>query len=331
MNFQSLPLPPPRFQEPQDALRPVRQCGCNCIAVCRCACSCTDHCICRGDCNGDCAARVSRNLVVSLDEVPNKLGSQNTNVAELHSRILVDPGHEQLTYYDCAIGKHTSSHAGRINDLFSRIENTIDRAIGWTFRRNVLKAYRWLCEHYKPGDKLFLFGFSRGAYQVRTLAAMIDKVGLVNAANLGLLPSAYDVFLATQGGQDAAGEAEKFKTTFARSIKIHFVGVWDTVSSAGVGCSDPSSAERACIFRHALALDECRAKLLSAYTPLPLKLDQIPKQIPETKTNIKNIKEVWFAGKHLSSIPLLWMENEAASAGLSLRSRTSASKWKWEE
>ncbi|KAJ7918470.1 hypothetical protein B0H13DRAFT_1607450 [Mycena leptocephala] len=293
MNFQSLPFPLSRFQGSGDPLRPVRRCGCNCIAACRCACSCGDHCTCKVACEGDCAANVSRNLVVSLDGVFNKFGSQGTNVVELHSLISIDPSQKQLTYYDCATGAYNSS-----KHWLRRVENTLDRAMGWNFKKTILNAYLWLCEHYKPGDKIFLFGFSRGAHQVRTLAAMIDKVGLANAGNPGLITLAYDVFFEALGGQtDAIREAERFKITFARNTKIHFVGAWDTVASAGIGrkvFSLHSSAEHVCIFRHALALDECRVKFLPAYTSRP-PLAQI---IPEGKTSIPNIKEVWFVAKH---------------------------------
>ncbi|KAJ7359604.1 hypothetical protein DFH08DRAFT_686024 [Mycena albidolilacea] len=344
MNFQSLPLPPSKFPESRDLLRPVHLCGCNCIDACKCACSCRDHCACEARCNGTCTAHLTRNLVVCLDDVVTELGEQNTNVLELYSRVLVDPGRNQLTYYGCSSGVYTSSHEGRIKHWFRHVENAVERAIGWNSKKALLKAYLWICEHYKPGDKIFLFGFSRGAYEVQTLAAMIDKVGLVNAGNEELVPlsvfsldhslllmpifRAYDVFL----------EAEIFKTTFARNIRIHFVGAWDTVSCSKIlGKSHllPTSAEHACIFRHALALDEYRVKMITAiaHPPPPQIHDKEKDDASSTETKISSgitigkrtqiFQETGMESDAvLSSVPLLWMENEATSAGLRLQSRT---------
>ncbi|KAJ7108678.1 hypothetical protein C8R44DRAFT_680055, partial [Mycena epipterygia] len=226
MNFQSLPIPPPRLQESPDPLRPVRTCGCSCIAACRCTCSCRDHCTCKARCAGDCTAHVARNLVVSFDRGFNKLGAQNTNVIELHSRVLDDPAQKQLTYYTCGIGTYVSSQTGTFKHWLRRL----DDAIGWNSDKVLLKAYRWLCEQYQPGDRIFLFGFSRGAYQVRTLTAMIEKIGLVKAGSQDLIPLAYELFLEKQRNKPDA--IRNFKTTFSRSIKIHFVGAWETVSPA---------------------------------------------------------------------------------------------------
>ncbi|KAJ7247912.1 hypothetical protein B0H12DRAFT_986340, partial [Mycena haematopus] len=212
-----------------------------------------------------------RNVVVCLDSAVAKLGSQNTNVLELHRRILVDPDQVQLTYYDCASGAYTSSHERKIKQWIRRVENTVDQVIGWNFKKAVLKAYLWICEQSKPGDKIFLFGFSQGAYEVRILADMIDKVGLVNTGNEGLIPLSVREFtrsvleVSPFSPASAIREAGIFKTTFARSIKIHFVGVWDTVSPPGIlgkRCLIPSSSSDVCIFRHALALDECGLNFL---------------------------------------------------------------------
>ncbi|KAJ6470577.1 hypothetical protein C8R47DRAFT_1148529 [Mycena vitilis] len=366
MDFQNIPLPPTSFQEATEPLRPLRLCSCNCTSACKCACSCRDHCVCQvTQCEGDCAEHVSRNLVVFLDELSKDFGWQNATVVKLHSRILTDPDHRQLTYYDCAIDTHTSRPTGSIRYLLRCVGNAVGQVAGWNLKKAILKAYLWLCEHYEPGDKIFLFGFSRGAYQAQILAAMVETVGLVHAGNFRLVPSIYDVFLDTRNGQaDAIQEAQRFKKTFARNIKVHFVGAWDTVSYPGIGRKSgpilPSSEEHVCLFRHALALDECRVKLLPVYTfpsqsvrtmeKVPVDADKSRDRVPhrtypglfrtveeeqlsKVETDIKNLKEVWFAGNHADmgggsnsdtepcSISLLWMENEATSAGLRLRSR----------
>ncbi|KAJ7468051.1 hypothetical protein FB451DRAFT_1039901, partial [Mycena latifolia] len=320
MNFQSLSIPPPRLREPRDPLRPVQKCGCNCIVACRCTCSCRDHCTCKAVCEGDCTAHASRNLVVSLDGAFNQFGAQNTNVAELHSRVLVESTHRQLTYYNCGMGTYASSDPGTFKDWFRRFHNAVDLAIGWNFKTVIVNAYRWLCDQYQPGDRIFLFGFSRGAYQVRILTAMIDNVGLVNAGNLELI-SSFVLY-----PWNYLQVVENFKSTFSRGVKVHFVGAWDTTPSAGLLGPKPhpfpSCAEHVCICRHALALDERRVKILSENIGGG---SQAPFNLAKAKTNVRNVKEVWFAGRHahfigldLPSASLSWMEKEATSAGLRL-------------
>ncbi|KAJ6596221.1 hypothetical protein DFH09DRAFT_1024082, partial [Mycena vulgaris] len=384
--------------------RPVRRCRCNCDpwCNCRCTCACPEHCVCVDPCEGACGTRTSRNLIVSIDGTSNQFGDHNTNVVELHSRIL-DPSAEQLTYYSCGIGTYVPRRAKTFKYWRQRFDNAVDLAIAWNFETIVIKAYRWLCDQYRPGDKIFLFGFSRGAYQVRTLAGMIEKVGLVNTGNQELIPFAFEIYTERLKGKETDEGpiiAPRFKETFARTVKVHFVGAWDTVSSVGLvhqkSLPLTSSAEHICIFRHALALDERRVKFLPEYldggnshsssanglarkASMMVGAEMSPKQMSargteqswvshESKTEPKsrratdvqfssappaaptsrkvtNTKEVWFAGTHsdiggglksnldlnLSSVPLLWMENEAASAGLRLRPRKTGGGWNWND
>ncbi|KAJ7135227.1 hypothetical protein C8R43DRAFT_1089511 [Mycena crocata] len=316
----------------------------------------------------DAPYETSRNLVVSLDGTSNQFGDHNTNVVELHGRILVDPSAEQLTYYNCGIGTYVPNREKTVKYVRQRFDNIVDLAIAWNFRMIVCKAYRWLCNEYRPGDKIFLFGFSRGAYQVRTLAGMIEKVGLLHGGNQELIPFAYEIYCDRLKGEEAEETpimAPRFKETFARSVKIHFVGVWDTVSSVGFVRQKPlpltSSAEHICIFRHALALDERRVKFLPEFVDggnsnkKASMMVGAERKVDTTDTNeswfsqgskkVTNTKEVWFAGSHsdiggglknnldlnLSSVPLLWMENEAMSAGLRLRPRKTGGAWNWND
>ncbi|KAF8160440.1 hypothetical protein K438DRAFT_1859750, partial [Mycena galopus ATCC 62051] len=363
--------------------RPIRKCRCACKPNCNCRCTCAhpDHCVCLDPCEGVCGVRSSRNLVVSIDGTSNQFGDQNTNVVELHSRILDDPSAEQLTYYNCGIGTYVPRRAKTFKYWRQRFDNIVDLAIAWNFEKIIIKAYRWLCNEYRPGDKIFLFG-------------------LVNAGNQELIPFAYEIYsqrLKGKANEEASIMAPRFKETFSRTVKIHFVGAWDTVSSVGLVRQKPlpltSSAEHICIFRHALALDERRVKFLPEYvdggnsnwtsvnglarrasiliasdTRNPTENSgfsevskeskternakrnkdvKISQAIPaaQTRKNAKNTKEVWFAGTHsdiggglknnldlnLSSVPLLWMENEATSAGLRLRPRKTGGAWNWSD
>ncbi|KAF9065695.1 hypothetical protein BDP27DRAFT_1079351 [Rhodocollybia butyracea] len=77
------------------------------------------------------------------------------------------------------------------------VYHLVDMAIAWNFERIVLSAYQWLSENYEDGDQIFLFGFLRGAYQVRVIAGMIEKVGLLHKGNNDQIPFAYELYSAT--------------------------------------------------------------------------------------------------------------------------------------
>ncbi|KAJ7626554.1 hypothetical protein DFH06DRAFT_1007420, partial [Mycena polygramma] len=322
---------------------------------CRCTCSCRDHCVCQIPCEGQCGTRFSRNLVVSIDGTSNQFGAYNTNVVELHSRVLAsDSLGTQCKYYNCGIGTYVPARTTFSWKFWrQRIGNMLDLAFAWNFKTIILDAYRWLSQTYAPGDKIFLFGFSRGAYQVRTLVAMIQRVGLVNSGNEQMIPLwvAFRGLLYLSLTREAQEMAKNFKMAFSRDVRIHFAGLWDTVSSIGIVRGKPLpltwTAEHICIFRHALALDERRVKFLPEYVgggafapaSTALKSDSTSASIGP------DIKEVWFAGTHsdigggikknltldLSSVPLLWMENEATSAGLRLKPQTDGGAWKMSE
>ncbi|KAJ7450782.1 hypothetical protein FB451DRAFT_1146090, partial [Mycena latifolia] len=323
--------------------RPARKCGCACqiSCNCKCTCACRDHCACKSPCDGQCGSRASRNLVISIDGTSNQFGMHNTNVVELHSRVLTGESANQNTYYNCGIGTYVPyENTASWKYWQQKLDNGLDLAFALNFKDIIVKAYRWLSQTYQPGDKIFFFGFSRGAYQIRTLAGMIQTVGLIEPGNEELIP--LFVFHITKVTDEAQEIAQNFKKTFSRDVRIHFLGAWDTVSSVGVFRGKPlpltSSARHICTFRHALALDECRVKFLPEY------VDGGSSTVSSNSTDVGSqvdVKEVWFAGTHsdigggikknlnlnLSSVPLLWMENEATSAGLRLRARPAGGAW----
>ncbi|KAL0960441.1 hypothetical protein HGRIS_005484 [Hohenbuehelia grisea] len=122
-----------------------------------------------------------RNLVVCIDGTANQFSVKNTNIVELYSNLVKDG--EQLTYYNSGIGTYAKPAYMSLSYIIQRIDHTIDMMIAWNFKRIVLSAYQWLSENYRDGDRIFLFGFSRGAYQVRVIAGMIQLVGLLHKGN----------------------------------------------------------------------------------------------------------------------------------------------------
>ncbi|KZP19873.1 hypothetical protein FIBSPDRAFT_555977 [Athelia psychrophila] len=122
------------------------------------------------------AIRKGRNLVICIDGTSNKCGIQNTNVAELYSQILQEESGEQLTYYDSGIGTSATPSWKSWSYLKQVVDKKIDLLIAWNLKKVIIRAYMWLAYQYREGDEIFLFGFSRGAFQVRALAGMIETV-----------------------------------------------------------------------------------------------------------------------------------------------------------
>jgi uncharacterized protein (DUF2235 family) len=262
-----------------------------------------------------------KNIVICCDGTGNEFGDHNSNVVKLYSTLLMD-GHNQIGYYHPGVGTMGAPTAH--NKLSAAWSVVMGLAFGVGLLANVGDAYRYLMDTYEDGDQIFLFGFSRGAYTVRALAGVLHMFGLLCPGNNGLIP--YIIRLYAKRTRDAAGMkntfqvAEGFKATFCRHCPLHFVGVWDTVSSVGwvwdplklpYTAQNPDMANG----RHAVSIDERRCYFRNNLWGAPL-----PKQ---------NIKQVWFAGVHsdvggsysyaesgLSQIALEWMLCEALQFGL---------------
>jgi uncharacterized protein (DUF2235 family) len=252
-----------------------------------------------------------RNLVPCLDGTSNQYAADNTNVVKLYAMLDRAPT-LQLSYYQPGIG--TMTPAGIWGRVKRWVVKQLDLAMALFLSTHVTDAYRFLMRYYQPGDRIFIFGFSRGAYTARALAAMVHKVGLLTQGNDELIPFAWDMFAKQTDKQIYEG----FKTTFSREVPIHFLGLWDTVSSVGWiwdQKSLPYTQNNPSVqtVRHAIALDERRAYFVqNLWGKEPADVEQL-----------------WFPGVHcdvgggypedksgLSAIALKWMVENAETAGL---------------
>jgi len=226
---------------------------------------------------------------------------------------------QQVSWYGKGVGNGT--FADRI----------LGGAFGGGLGRNVRDAYRFLVQNYVPGDEIFLFGFSRGAYTARSLGGMIRCSGLVQKKHANRITEAYEIYRKRDPKGADKDEAVAFREQYSHpSVTIKFVGVWDTVGALGVpvgrilrmlsrrkhGFHDTRLSgiiENAC---HALAIDEGR------YTFEPAPFDGDPK-------DQQRVEQLWFAGAHsdvgggnpsagLSDIAFQWMAEKAAGCGLVL-------------
>ncbi|KAJ3555863.1 hypothetical protein NM688_g2346 [Phlebia brevispora] len=150
----------------------------------------TTGCRCQRPLNG----RKGRNLVVCIDGTSNRFNEDMkvTNVIKLYN--LTEKNEQQLTFYNSGIGTYARPSTFSPKHFLKVCSHIFDQAIARRFEPIVLDAYRWLSDHYEVGDRIYLFGFSRGAYQVRVLSAMIDRVGLIHKGNTKQIPFAYELY-----------------------------------------------------------------------------------------------------------------------------------------
>lgn len=264
---------------------------------------------------------MAKNIVICCDGTGNEFGDHNSNVVKLYGTLIVD-GRQQVAYYHPGVG--TMGAPTATNRLSKAWSIVMGLAFGAGLLANVGDAYRYLMDVFEEGDRVFLFGFSRGAYTVRALAGVLHMFGLLYPGNDGLIPYITQMY-AKRTRQEAGMKqtfevANEFKATFGRHCPLHFVGVWDTVSSVGWVWDPlklPYTAQNPdmLVGRHAVSIDERRC-----YFRNNLWGSALPNQ---------DIKQVWFAGVHsdvggsyaypesgLSQITLEWMLCEARSFGL---------------
>ncbi|KAJ7701379.1 hypothetical protein B0H17DRAFT_185765 [Mycena rosella] len=266
-----------------------------------------------------------RTLVLCFDGTAEQYNGFNTNVVELFGLLKKDDFREQICYYQSGVG--TYFNPGMVAPIFQWGAKVLDEAFAIYLNDHVMDGYRFLMENFHRGDKICIFGFSRGSYTARALAGMLHKVGLLPRDNQEQIPFAFKLYKDTSaaGIQLAAG----YKQTFCQAVKVEFLGVWDTVSSVGVimGRSLPfTSNDNTSIktFRHAVSLDEHRLR----YQPYLCEPKQTGDSVSQT-----DVLEVWFVGCHtdvgggevangvpgsLSQITLRWMVNQvlASSCGI---------------
>lgn len=266
---------------------------------------------------------MAKNIVICCDGTGNGFDQPETdsNVVKLYNTLHIDP--TQIAYYHPGVGTLGSPNAdGRLAKLWSQAKGL---AFGAGLLDNVGDAYRYLMNTYQKGDRIFLFGFSRGAYTARAVGGLLHVFGLLEPGNEQLIPYILRLYSArtrdAAAAQDTTTPAEDaFAYAFSRDVMVHFCGVWDTVSSYGWIYSPIElrfAAQNPIIQtgRHAIAIHERRCCYQSQPWGAPL-----PNQ---------DLRQVWFCGVHsdvggsyletegqLSKITFEWMLLEAIKAGL---------------
>ncbi|KAK5059707.1 hypothetical protein LTR84_009590 [Exophiala bonariae] len=196
-----------------------------------------------------------KTIVVCLDGTGDKFDGDNSNIVYLVSCLKKDDKF-QNTYYQAGIGTYSN------NGVSSGISASLDMAVGSLLGLHVRDAYHFLMQTYKEGDKICIFGFSRGAYTARCLAGMIHKIGLLAPHNVAQIPFAYDIY--KDDSNQGREQSIQFKRTFCTNVSVYLLGLFDSVASVGIIPRDlpfsTTSTARCNYIRHAVALDERRAK-----------------------------------------------------------------------
>ncbi|KAJ5982136.1 hypothetical protein N7451_012236 [Penicillium sp. IBT 35674x] len=196
-------------------------------------------------------------------------------------RMLDDDAIFQHSYYQPGFGTYESStwlsqNPGKLKSRYLRVK---DAVTGAAYPQHVMAAYRWLMRHYSPGDSIYMFGCSRGAFVARILAEMLDHVGLLRSGNDDLVRFAWKTFAywkksCTQWHSRPGKRNEQFnhmksfRETFCRPVpQIRFLGLFDLVNSVPrveirrVKLQYPFMRRTSAkVIRHALSIDERRSR-----------------------------------------------------------------------
>ncbi|EUC61649.1 DUF2235 domain protein [Rhizoctonia solani AG-3 Rhs1AP] len=199
-----------------------------------------------------------RTLVLCFDGTGDQYDQDNSNIVQFIHLLNKDNPDNQMVYYQAGIG---TTCKGFITPIGVAISKAVDMALAHGLQNHVTDGYEFLMQNYRDGDKICLFGFSRGAYTARALAGMLHKVGLLPRANYQQVPFAYHMY--QRDDEEGWEMSNGFKQAFSIDVEIDFMGLFDTVNSVGLIPHELPFAKSNYVvryFRHAVALDERRSK-----------------------------------------------------------------------
>ena len=260
---------------------------------------------------------------------PNELVNRvitPTNVWKLYELLATTDksGAAQVSFYDEGVG----------TNWYDALPGGI---LGMGINLNIIQAYQFIAENYEPGDEIYLFGFSRGAYTARSVAGFIRNSGLLRKEYSDKLEEAFILYKRRDDNSlPDADEALKFKNSYCYdNVRIKFIGVWDTVGALGIPLEVFDTINRDlldCRFHdvelssyvdyayHAVAIDEHRKPFM------PTLWEQQQKGIDAHQV----MEQMWFAGAHrdvgggyneqgLSNGALQWLIQKAEQVGLGFK------------
>lgn len=278
---------------------------------------------------------------------------RHTNVVQLAQSVELSAkdGVKQVPIYVRGVGTGTGS-----NPLARGMDKWLGGALGWGLERNIVEAYKALIFLYEPGDEIYIFGFSRGAYTARSLAGLIRKAGILSRDKIDEVGKAMALY--RRRGSSGHPDADKVQAQRAELspdvatslsdlskrdkktalLRISYLGVWDTVGALGLpgflgwfarminqkyAFHDTSLSSSVSSARHAVAIDERRKH----YPP------SLWKNLQDLNARSQRLdapyQQMWFAGDHgsiggggdvrgLSAITHGWIAEGAINQGLEM-------------
>ncbi|MBN9562251.1 MAG: DUF2235 domain-containing protein [Alphaproteobacteria bacterium] len=297
-----------------------------------------------------------RRIVICCDGTSNRPDRQEdgeaapTNVCKLWRALCNDE--TQTVWYQAGVGSDTSSTSrqmrrtkmlltvagansgSQVAAFFSRINRMMESAFGTGISEGIVNGYTEIVRQYRPGDRIYLIGFSRGAYTARCIAGVISRCGLLRAENIRYAEEMVRLY---RSRRDQEATVQVRRELIHPERVVEFVGVFDTVASLGVPlwgwwfrlfpiwtmgplATDPVKACRHVY--HALAMDERRSEFVPTLFANPGS-DRGPDD------QLQTLEQVWFRGAHadigggyaaheLSDITLGWMMDAMGRHGLRL-------------
>ncbi len=302
-----------------------------------------------------------RRIVILCDGTSNRPGQTEgglavtTNVYKLFTMLAADE--IQTTWYQAGVGSDTSSTARQVRRTQAilgaiganagsqvaaygdRLIKLIESAFGTGISEGIVNGYAEIVRQYRPGDRIYLCGFSRGAYTARCIAGVISRIGLLRAEHGRYAPQMVQLY---------RNRADQHARVAVRPCMVHadpaieFVGVFDTVASLGVPLwgwwfrvlpiwklgplqTDPVEACRHVY--HALSMDERRSEFFPTLYTDPRAQSGGRRS---ARDKLETLQQVWFRGAHadigggyarcdLSDITLGWMLDAMQRHGLRVR------------
>ena len=246
-----------------------------------------------------------------------------TNVAKLALALADEDGdgNRQLLHYQAGVGTRP-------------LEHLLGGGLGVGLSRNLMECYRFVVESYEPGDELYFFGFSRGAFTARSLAGLVRNSGILRPGHRDRIEDAYKLYRSsTKDTQPTGIAAELFRRVHSYpEVYIQCVGVWDTVGALGIPIDGfrPPLLSNLWTFHdttlsryvrnafHAVAIDERRQPFKPTLW------------VQQDDAEGQTLVQMFFAGVHcdvgggyrepeLSELALVWMADNARGCGLAFR------------
>jgi uncharacterized protein (DUF2235 family) len=261
-----------------------------------------------------------KRIVVCCDGTWNRPDARSpTNVSKM-ARAVADRDGEtkQLVLYHRGVGT-------------GRLDHIRGGGFGWGLSRNVRDCYRFVVENFDPGDELYLFGFSRGAYTARSTVGLIRNAGILRREHVDRIDDAYGLYRGRGDERHPNGvKSTRLRARYSHDeIEVRFVGVWDTVGALGVPGVPKRFSGRLWAFHDT----QLSSKVMLAYQALAIDEKRrpfVPSLWYRKPDDPGILEQRWFAGVHsdvgggylscsLADITLWWMAGRAHAAGLALK------------